>query len=203
MRIPGPPRRSGPTMAVTITLKTLQQQTFKIRMEPDETVRARPEPGSGSDGCRGWGGGGEAGILTREAGKTARRRAVPILPTGLTFPDTLMVPGSAPGGSGGALGSLSRRGSTPGAPARPRVQCQCLRGAREPRARILGRPALGWVLRVPSFVGFSSGHWWPNLGVVTRRCRVMTATTIIINGLEFQWSVFVLHQSLSVFMLSY
>ncbi|XP_048198359.1 UV excision repair protein RAD23 homolog A isoform X1 [Perognathus longimembris pacificus] len=31
-------------MAVTITLKTLQQQTFKIRMEPDETVRAGPEP---------------------------------------------------------------------------------------------------------------------------------------------------------------
>lgn len=27
-------------MAVTITLKTLQQQTFKIRMELDETVRA-------------------------------------------------------------------------------------------------------------------------------------------------------------------
>lgn len=41
-------------MAVTITLKTLQQQTFKIRMEPDETVRARLEPGNGSDGYRGW-----------------------------------------------------------------------------------------------------------------------------------------------------
>lgn len=40
VRIPGPPRRSGPAMAVTITLKTLQQQTFKIRMELDETVRA-------------------------------------------------------------------------------------------------------------------------------------------------------------------
>uniref|UniRef100_A0A8C8SSE2 UV excision repair protein RAD23 n=1 Tax=Pelusios castaneus TaxID=367368 RepID=A0A8C8SSE2_9SAUR len=30
-------------MAVTITLKTLQQQTFKIRMEPDETVRVLKE----------------------------------------------------------------------------------------------------------------------------------------------------------------
>uniref|UniRef100_A0A8C7EBN0 UV excision repair protein RAD23 n=1 Tax=Nothoprocta perdicaria TaxID=30464 RepID=A0A8C7EBN0_NOTPE len=30
-------------MAVTVTLKTLQQQTFKIRMEPDETVRALKE----------------------------------------------------------------------------------------------------------------------------------------------------------------
>ncbi|XP_051024544.1 UV excision repair protein RAD23 homolog A isoform X1 [Acomys russatus] len=30
-------------MAVTITLKTLQQQTFKIRMEPDETVKTLKE----------------------------------------------------------------------------------------------------------------------------------------------------------------
>ncbi|XP_044299612.1 UV excision repair protein RAD23 homolog A isoform X1 [Varanus komodoensis] len=30
-------------MAVTVTLKTLQQQTFKIRMEPDETVRILKE----------------------------------------------------------------------------------------------------------------------------------------------------------------
>lgn len=30
-------------MAVTITLKTLQQQTFKIRMEPDETVKVLKE----------------------------------------------------------------------------------------------------------------------------------------------------------------
>ncbi|XP_072704442.1 UV excision repair protein RAD23 homolog A isoform X3 [Ciconia boyciana] len=30
-------------MAVTVTLKTLQQQTFKIRMEPHETVRALKE----------------------------------------------------------------------------------------------------------------------------------------------------------------
>ncbi|XP_074835642.1 UV excision repair protein RAD23 homolog A [Carettochelys insculpta] len=30
-------------MAVTITLKTLQQQTFKIRMEPEETVRVLKE----------------------------------------------------------------------------------------------------------------------------------------------------------------
>lgn len=40
---PGPPRRSGPAMAVTITLKTLQQQTFKIRMEPEETVKVLKE----------------------------------------------------------------------------------------------------------------------------------------------------------------
>ncbi|XP_058513691.1 UV excision repair protein RAD23 homolog A isoform X2 [Ochotona princeps] len=41
---PGPPpRRSGPVMAVTITLKTLQQQTFKIRMEPEETVKMLKE----------------------------------------------------------------------------------------------------------------------------------------------------------------
>lgn len=37
-------------MAVTITLKTLQQQTFKIRMEPDETVRVRLEPRTGVTG---------------------------------------------------------------------------------------------------------------------------------------------------------
>ncbi|XP_048343481.1 UV excision repair protein RAD23 homolog A-like [Sphaerodactylus townsendi] len=30
-------------MAVTVTLKTLQQQTFKIRMEPEETVRVLKE----------------------------------------------------------------------------------------------------------------------------------------------------------------
>ncbi|XP_057261973.1 UV excision repair protein RAD23 homolog A-like, partial [Pezoporus wallicus] len=30
-------------MAVTVTLKTLQQQTFKIRMEPHETVRVLKE----------------------------------------------------------------------------------------------------------------------------------------------------------------
>lgn len=128
-------------MAVTITLKTLQQQTFKIRMEPDETVRARPELRSGSDGCSGWGGGGEAGIPTTEAGKTAQGRALPILPTGLTFPDTLMVPGSAPGGSGGALGSISRGGPTSGTPARSRLQCQRPRGARDPQAQIAGRAA--------------------------------------------------------------
>ncbi|XP_052584488.1 UV excision repair protein RAD23 homolog A isoform X1 [Peromyscus californicus insignis] len=40
---PGLPHCSGPAMAVTITLKTLQQQTFKIRMEPEETVRALKE----------------------------------------------------------------------------------------------------------------------------------------------------------------
>lgn len=39
--------------------------------------------------------------------------------------------------------------------------------------------------RVPTFVGFASGPWWPNLGVVIRRCRVMTATMMIINGLSF------------------
>lgn len=45
-------------MAVTITLKTLQQQTFKIRMEPDETVRARLEPGMGVTGSEGGMGAG-------------------------------------------------------------------------------------------------------------------------------------------------
>ncbi|XP_063150482.1 UV excision repair protein RAD23 homolog A isoform X1 [Candoia aspera] len=37
--LPPPPL----AMAVTVTLKTLQQQTFKIRMEPDETVRVLKE----------------------------------------------------------------------------------------------------------------------------------------------------------------
>lgn len=32
----------SPAMAVTVTLKTLQQQTFKIRMEPHETVSEAP-----------------------------------------------------------------------------------------------------------------------------------------------------------------
>ena len=193
-------------MAVTITLKTLQQQTFKIRMEPDETVRARPELRSGSDGCSGWGGGGEAGIPTREAGKTAQGRALPILPTGLTFPDTLMIPGSAPGGSGSALGSISRRGPTSGAPARSWLQCQRPRGVRDPQAQIPGRLlSLEWVLRVPTLVGFASGPWWPDLGVVIRRCRVMTATYDDDDNKrsEFQWSVFVFQQSLSVFMMFY
>ncbi|XP_067416567.1 UV excision repair protein RAD23 homolog A [Emydura macquarii macquarii] len=36
-------RPRPPAMAVTITLKTLQQQTFKIRMEPEETVRVLKE----------------------------------------------------------------------------------------------------------------------------------------------------------------
>ncbi|XP_077186026.1 UV excision repair protein RAD23 homolog A isoform X3 [Paroedura picta] len=38
-----PPPRPPSGMAVTVTLKTLQQQTFKIRMEPDETVRVLKE----------------------------------------------------------------------------------------------------------------------------------------------------------------
>ncbi|XP_075758496.1 UV excision repair protein RAD23 homolog A isoform X2 [Pelodiscus sinensis] len=36
-------KRPARAMAVTITLKTLQQQTFKIRMEPEETVRVLKE----------------------------------------------------------------------------------------------------------------------------------------------------------------
>ncbi|XP_053868431.1 UV excision repair protein RAD23 homolog A isoform X2 [Malaclemys terrapin pileata] len=36
-------RPAPPAMAVTVTLKTLQQQTFKIRMEPEETVRVLKE----------------------------------------------------------------------------------------------------------------------------------------------------------------
>lgn len=49
-------------MAVTVTLKTLQQQTFKIRMEPHETVRAGGARGggfvrSGAERARGWVGG--------------------------------------------------------------------------------------------------------------------------------------------------
>ncbi|XP_054985132.1 UV excision repair protein RAD23 homolog A isoform X3 [Sorex araneus] len=40
---PGAAASSGPAMAVTITLKTLQQQTFKIRMELDETVKVLKE----------------------------------------------------------------------------------------------------------------------------------------------------------------
>ena len=38
-------------MAVTVTLKTLQQQTFKIRMEPHETVRAGGARGGGLCGA--------------------------------------------------------------------------------------------------------------------------------------------------------
>lgn len=71
MKILGLPRRSGPAMAVTITLKTLQQQTFKIRMEPDETVRARLEPGGGVTGAAGWDGGGGAEIPVGGAGGIA------------------------------------------------------------------------------------------------------------------------------------
>uniref|UniRef100_A0ABM5FQK7 UV excision repair protein RAD23 n=1 Tax=Pogona vitticeps TaxID=103695 RepID=A0ABM5FQK7_9SAUR len=37
------PTSPAAAMAVTVTLKTLQQQTFKIRMEPDETVRVLKE----------------------------------------------------------------------------------------------------------------------------------------------------------------
>lgn len=86
-------------MAVTITLKTLQQQTFKIRMEPDETVGAGPEPGGGNDGCRGGGrgGGGEDEIPTGGAGRTARAGLCPPLPACLTFPNLRLVLGPAPG----------------------------------------------------------------------------------------------------------
>lgn len=40
-------------MAVTVTLKTLQQQTFKIRMEPHETVSAA-RAGAARSAPRGW-----------------------------------------------------------------------------------------------------------------------------------------------------
>lgn len=70
-------------MAVTITLKTLQQQTFKIRMEPDETVRAgargRERPGAGVVGGR------EAGIQ-REGRRGRRGWALPS-PSGPTSSD--------------------------------------------------------------------------------------------------------------------
>ncbi|OBS77690.1 hypothetical protein A6R68_19920, partial [Neotoma lepida] len=42
-RIPELPHCSGLAMAVSITLKTLQQQTFKICMEPEETVKVLKE----------------------------------------------------------------------------------------------------------------------------------------------------------------
>lgn len=63
-------------MAITVTLKTLQQQTFKIRMEPEETVRAgargreRPAVGRG-----GWGQGGPD--PTGGAGRTCGRALLP------------------------------------------------------------------------------------------------------------------------------
>lgn len=125
MRVPGPPRRSGPAMAVTITLKTLQQQTFKIRMEPDETVRARLEPGMGVTGSEGGMGAGRQ-RSRREGWRMARSGPGSLLPTCLTFPDLsaslpLMVSRLAPGGWDGAHGPVSGPGSTPGAPARPRV----------------------------------------------------------------------------------
>lgn len=78
-------------MAVTITLKTLQQQTFKIRMEPDETVRAgargRERPGAGV------GGGREAGI--QREGRRGRRGPCPP-PSGPTSSDPPDRPCPAP-----------------------------------------------------------------------------------------------------------
>lgn len=79
-------------MAVTITLKTLQQQTFKIRMEPDETVRAgargRERPGAGV------GGGRDAGIQ-REGRRGRRGQALPS-PSGPTSSDPPDRPCPAP-----------------------------------------------------------------------------------------------------------
>ena len=85
-------------MAVTITLKTLQQQTFKIRMEPDETVGAGPEPGGGNDGCRGWVGAGRTG--SRLKGRGGRRGQGPAHPSLLAWlPSLLLVFGPAPSDS--------------------------------------------------------------------------------------------------------
>lgn len=76
----------------------------------------------------------------------------------------------------------------PGHPSGPSSNVSALagRGSRSLRFPAGPRsPGLG--LRVPSFAGVSSGRWWPNLGVVTGRCRVVTAVTMImlINGLIF------------------
>lgn len=74
-------------MAVVITLKTLQQQTFKIRMEPEETVRAGARV-AGATGCRGgWGQGGLE--PTGGAGRTCGRALLPSLsgPTSSDPPD--------------------------------------------------------------------------------------------------------------------
>lgn len=63
-----------------VTLKTLQQQTFKIDIDPEETVRAEGSAGLGPRGARGvrraWAGGGAAvrGVPA-SAWSRARRRA--------------------------------------------------------------------------------------------------------------------------------
>lgn len=89
-------------MAVTITLKTLQQQTFKIRMEPDETVRAgargRERPGAGVVGGR------EAGIQ-REGRRGRRGWALPS-PSGPTSSDPPRSALPCPGGLGAVPGPV-------------------------------------------------------------------------------------------------
>lgn len=78
-------------MAVTVTLKTLQQQTFKIRMEPHETVSAARAGAAGSEPR-----GGRAGL-------------------GLTPPPARGGPDLSParGGAGGAV-RLPPEWGTPG-----------------------------------------------------------------------------------------
>lgn len=149
---------------------------------------------------------GEAGIPTRDVGKTTRGRALPILPNCPTFPDYPMVPNPGPGGSGGALVSISRQSPTPGAPARPRLQCQRPRGAREPQAQIFCRAAVSGT--GPPSSQLCRRFLWTLVAESTNSGQEMPGDDSNDDDKdnkwsEFQWSVFVLHQSLSVFVLSY
>lgn len=136
-------------------------------------------------------GGGEAGIQTGGARRSARAGPGPAQPP--TLPESSGAPSGAQPGPwrlhlGGARGPLSGRGPTPGASARTRLQCQRPRGPQELPARVPGRAALSRRgLCAPSFAGVSSGRWWLDLGGVARGCWAVTAATTMmtVNRLSF------------------
>lgn len=177
-------------MAVTITLKTLQQQTFKIRMEPDETVRARLEPGMGVTGSEGGMGAGRQ-RSRREGREDGAVRAGSLLPTCLTFQDHSgplpLVVFANPWWLGRRSQSGLRTRLHPrGACQAPGLMSALSRGAGDWLGCPAGLRSPGRGLWVLSFAGVSSGRWWPNLGVAASRCPLMTAAMImIISGPSF------------------
>lgn len=159
LRIPGPPLSLGshcwPSRSRSKHCSSRPSRSAWSLMR-----RCEPGPGSGAqgDGCSRWGWGRRPGSRRQRRGRRRRVRALHS-PYGPDFPRYLMVPGSAPGGSSGALGSISRRSPT-------------LRGSRGSTAP-MSAPSRGagstssdcrpgcflWngSLRVPTFVGFASG----------------------------------------------
>lgn len=132
---PGLPHCSGPAMAVTITLKTLQQQTFKIRMEPEETVRAGAQ-GREQPGAR-VGGGREARIQREGRGG---RAAGPCSPSPAARPPRIPPPTLPCPGDSGAIPGL-----VPGRVPRPALVSAA--GSVSPACKLLGWPRVASVAK--------------------------------------------------------